>query len=365
MNRTERATATRTAPPGPLISFLVPSFNEEARIASVLAQALCWADEVIVVNKSSTDRTEEIARAYNSRVRVLTIPFTPQGQEQADVWVEHATHDWIFIGTCSEVPTRQLIEKMRLVLGSRGDDLDLVMVPRRMYSLGSHHPTSPWNVAYYPFLIHRHRAVITNVIHEHFKAADPTRIATIPYSEECCVHHLTHPSARRFIEVHAEYARVEAAVERDPALAIIGWLKNLHHGLPGIMRTGNDWAGIFSCWALYNLMNVLLTWEKARGLDVPAHYQQLRNRLLAEEWGVADGTPQALSIPQPTIGVKAPPSPPLSAAICPELKKTVFLAYWTANLLYHARHPGAIPRSLRSWAAGQKARMLRKLRACQ
>ncbi len=364
MNHLERSLRTDAVQPGPPISFLVAAFNEEARIDGVLAHALRWADEVIVVNKSSTDRTEELARAYGPKVRVLTVPFTPQGQDQADVWIEQAGHDWIFIGTCSEVPTRRLVSEVRALLASAGDRLDLVMVPRRMYSLGCHHPTSPWNVAFYPFLLHRQRAVITNVIHEHFKAADPTRTATIPYTEDCCVHHLTHPSGRRFIEVHAEYARVEAAVERDPNLAILGWLKSLHNGLPGIMRTGNDWPGVFSCWALYNLMNVLLTWEKARDLDVPAYYQQLRNQLLADEWGVADGSVPPLGKPQ--AATRDTIAQPLihSATIGPELKKAVFLAYWTANLLYHGRHPGAIPRSLRTWAAGQKARVLRKLRAC-
>jgi hypothetical protein len=343
------------------LTFIVPAYNESARIGDVMAQALLWADEILVVDKSSNDRTGEIARDCDPRIRVIRVPYSPQGQDQAEDWIKHAKNDWIFIGTCSEIPTYSLISAISDLLKINGSNLDLVMVPRRMYSLGSHHPSSPWNVSYYPFLIHRNRAIVTNVIHEHFKAADPTRIATIPYSEECCVHHLTHPSARRFIEVHAEYARVEVAVERDASLAILGWLKNLHNGLPGIMRTGNDWPGIFACWALYNLMNVLLTWEKARGLDVPAHYQQLRKRLLAEEWGVADEAPQALGIPQSNIGDKSPH--PLSAAIDPELRKTVFLAYWTANLLYYARHPGAIPRSLRNWAAGQKAWILHKLRA--
>jgi len=337
--------ATRIASAEPPITFLVPAYNEAARIESVLAHAVRWADEVLVVNKSSTDRTEEIARNYHPKVCVHTVPYSPQGQDQADEWFKHACHDWIFIGTCSEMPTRRLISEVRALLSASKDRLDLVLVPRRMYSLGVHHPTSPWSVSYYPFLLHRHRAVITNVIHEHFKAADPARMATIPYSDDCCVHHFTHPSARRFLEIHAEYAQVEAGVERDPDLAILGWLKNIHNALSGIMRTGKEWPGIFSAWALCNLMNVLLTWEKARGLDVPAHYQQLRARLLADEWGVTDKADQPCD--QSPAAANGEVTTDTLAAIDPDLKRTVFVAYMTARLLFKVRQGVEKWRSLR------------------
>jgi hypothetical protein len=340
------------------ISFLVPAFNEETRIVGALSHAVCWADEVIVINKSSTDRTADISRGYDPKVRVLTVPFSPQGQDEADVWVEHASHDWIFVGTCSEVPTRQLILQVRALLADSGEKVDLVKVPRRMYSLGCHHSASPWNIAYYPFLFHRRRAVITNVIHEHFKAVDPARVATIPYTEECCVHHLTHQSARGFIDVHAEYAQIEAAVERDPEQAILQWLKSIHRALPGIMRSGNDWPGILSCWTIYNMMNVLLVWEKSRGLDVRGYYQQLRSSLLADEWGVFEAGQSSKRQPRPTSSDSVAPA--ASNANQYYVKTVVFLAYWTANILYHGRHPGAIPMSLRLWASGCKARMLGK-----
>lgn len=45
------------------ISVVVVVYNEEGRIENFLKSFL-WADEIIVVDKSSTDRTIEIARNF-------------------------------------------------------------------------------------------------------------------------------------------------------------------------------------------------------------------------------------------------------------------------------------------------------------
>ena len=46
--------------PSVKISFIVPSYNEAARITPVLEHATRWADEVVVMDKGSTDGTLEI-----------------------------------------------------------------------------------------------------------------------------------------------------------------------------------------------------------------------------------------------------------------------------------------------------------------
>ena len=321
---------------------------------------MCWADEIIVVNKSSTDQTEQIARSYDSTIRVLTVPYSSPGQEHADEWFHHASHDWIFIGTCSEVPTRRLISEVRSLFSQGVDSVDLVMVPRRMYSLGIHHPTSPWSISYYPFLFHRQRAIITNVIHEHVKAADPSRVKTIAYSEDCCVYHLTHPSAERFIEAHAEYARIEAEVDRDPEQAILGWFKAIPTALKGIMRTGKDWPAIFAAWSIYNLMNVLLTWEKARGLNVPVFYQHLRLHLLAQEWGIGEKS-DGLGRPELADGPWLPKNGNLMT-VGPQLKHSLCVVYYVASIYFYFRHPLTTWQCLLTFAARQKARVLKRIR---
>jgi len=50
------------------ISVVIPALNEEKTVADVVRKALCFADEVIVVDDGSTDRTAELARRAGARV---------------------------------------------------------------------------------------------------------------------------------------------------------------------------------------------------------------------------------------------------------------------------------------------------------
>jgi len=51
----------------PPVTVVVPTLNEEATLDGVLADVAAYADEVIVIDGHSTDRTPEIARRHNVR----------------------------------------------------------------------------------------------------------------------------------------------------------------------------------------------------------------------------------------------------------------------------------------------------------
>src|ERR671911_163901 len=74
------------------ISATIITLNEEENIRDALA-SVAWADEVIVVDSGSTDRTCEIAEATGARVIRNAWPgFARQKQFAA----EQAQHEWIF-----------------------------------------------------------------------------------------------------------------------------------------------------------------------------------------------------------------------------------------------------------------------------
>jgi len=87
------------------VSAVIIAFNEEAKIAAAI-ESVSWADEVVLVDSASTDRTREIAESMGARVisRDWT-GFSDQKQFGAD----SAANDWIFSLDADEVASPELI----------------------------------------------------------------------------------------------------------------------------------------------------------------------------------------------------------------------------------------------------------------
>lgn len=79
--------------------------NEAERLPRALQSVQGLADEIIVVDAESTDRTVEIARAFNARV--LVNPWRGYGP-QKNVGLRAATGDWVLFLDADEVVTKDL-----------------------------------------------------------------------------------------------------------------------------------------------------------------------------------------------------------------------------------------------------------------
>lgn len=95
------------------ISVLVPCCNEERNIGECL-ERLTWADELLVVDSGSTDRTLEIAREYATRV--LEHEYI-NSAAQKNWALPQLTHDWVLIVDADERVTPELREEILRVLG--------------------------------------------------------------------------------------------------------------------------------------------------------------------------------------------------------------------------------------------------------
>ncbi|MBX3243035.1 MAG: glycosyltransferase family 2 protein [Acidobacteria bacterium] len=94
------------------ISACIIVFNEESNIADV-CETVAWADEIIIVDSDSTDRTAEIARQYTDKVFNREFKGFKDKHEYAD---SLASGDWLFWIDADERVTDELkrsIEKLR------------------------------------------------------------------------------------------------------------------------------------------------------------------------------------------------------------------------------------------------------------
>ena len=91
------------------LSVVVLARNEEKNIAACL-DSVKWADELIVIDDNSIDKTAEIARRYNGKV--ITHSLAGNFSEQRNLGLDNSSGDWILQMDADERVTGELKEKI-------------------------------------------------------------------------------------------------------------------------------------------------------------------------------------------------------------------------------------------------------------
>mgnify|MGYP000556845817 CR=1 FL=1 len=93
------------------ITAIIPTLNEEMNVANAL-ESVTFADEIIVIDSYSSDKTLEIAQSYN--VRIIQREFD-DFSSQKNFAIDQASNDWIFLLDSDEVVSeglqKEIIEK--------------------------------------------------------------------------------------------------------------------------------------------------------------------------------------------------------------------------------------------------------------
>ena len=77
------------------ISVVINTYNEEKKIGRCLASLKGFANEIIVVDMMSTDRTRELAKKYNAKIfKHKKISYVEPARNFA---IEKAKNDCVFI----------------------------------------------------------------------------------------------------------------------------------------------------------------------------------------------------------------------------------------------------------------------------
>ncbi len=98
------------------ITAIIPCFNEEHNIRTAIESCL-FADEIIVVDSFSTDKTVSIIKEY-PQVKLLEHEYI-HSAAQKNWTIPQASHDWIFLLDADERTTPELIQEIKDTIASQ------------------------------------------------------------------------------------------------------------------------------------------------------------------------------------------------------------------------------------------------------
>jgi len=112
-------------------SVYIIAYNEAEKITAAVNSVL-WADEVIVVDSHSTDKTAAIAESLGATV--VQVDFEGFGKLRNDA-IAACSHDWIFSLDSDERCTPAAADEIRNII-ARPDAADAYYVPRKNWFMG-------------------------------------------------------------------------------------------------------------------------------------------------------------------------------------------------------------------------------------
>ena len=193
------------------ISVVINTLNEERRLPYALRSVQDWADEIVVVDMHSDDKTIEIAEAFGARV------FTHERVGYADparaFALARSTGDWILILDADELVPPRLARRLRDAVNA--DEADVVDIPRLNYMLGEPLAWTGWG----PSQDHHQRFFrkgwieATSDIHAFLRLREGARILELTPEDGLALIHFNYVDVAHFIEKLNRYTTIEA-VER-------------------------------------------------------------------------------------------------------------------------------------------------------
>lgn len=183
------------------LSVVIITKNEEGKIARCL-ESVKWADEVIVIDDLSQDRTVEICQEFGARV----ISHKSEGDfdRQRNIGIDNASGNWILQMDADEIVPEGLKEEIQKVIESQGSRFIAYKIKRQNFFLGHFMRHGGWFIHYIKLFKKGKARYVGRSVHETLKVDGPVGTIDEP------IKHFPFNSIEQFIERQNFYTSVEA-----------------------------------------------------------------------------------------------------------------------------------------------------------
>ncbi|MBN9561448.1 MAG: glycosyltransferase [Alphaproteobacteria bacterium] len=265
------------------LSVFVVSYNRAPTLRTCL-MALGFADEVIVVDKSSTDDSAAVAAGLADRV--ISVPWSPTVEETREFALSQCSHPWVLCLDDDECLSLEAIEFIDAEL--RAPRADIYFLPLRHYILGRHDERAYYWPETHPRLFRRGCVSFIPTVHAGI-VRHSERSFEAPAERGVCIHHLSYNDAAEWVAKTNRYtSRPDRARpsedERDLAAyahqRIDFWTTRTRG------EGGDDYpAAVGLLRAVYDMVDRVKVWEETAGPGGDLLFPRIRRRLEASYTG--------------------------------------------------------------------------------
>lgn len=267
------------------ISGFVIAYNR-MEILETCLQSIRWVDELIVVDKSSTDATPEIAKHYADRY--LNVPWSPTVEETRAYALDHTAHNFIVFLDDDECLSVEAAKFLRSE--AKNPRAKAYSLACRHYILGEHSEG-----AYYWPESHI-RAFVRGAVQFHATVHGGHSVVgevyNVPQDAGICFHNFSHPDVATWIEKTNRYTgshdRV-AAVSDAPEDMRTYARERLDYWLNQRPNSGSYADKVAILRAIYDIVDILKLHETERELSGEVMFEKVMAQLRREYQASATG----------------------------------------------------------------------------
>jgi glycosyltransferase involved in cell wall biosynthesis len=116
------------------VSIVLATYNEEENLRGCLESVKGLADEIVIVDGTSQDKTVEIAKSFGAKV--IVTENKPNFHINKQMAIDHATKDWILQLDADEKLSPVLREEIKQKINDPEHQLNGYWMPRKNWFLG-------------------------------------------------------------------------------------------------------------------------------------------------------------------------------------------------------------------------------------
>lgn len=190
------------------ISVVINTLNEERNLPNAIGSVAVWAEDIVVVDMYSNDRTCDIAREFGARVFMHErIRDFDQARQFA---IDNALCEWILILDADEMVVPAL--SFRLIQCAKSNEADIVVIPRLNYDLGMplmHSGSGPDQDKQMRFF-RKGKLEISSKIHAFLHPKPGARLKSLRFEDGAYLAHFGFLDTTQFLEKMVRYTGIEA-----------------------------------------------------------------------------------------------------------------------------------------------------------